>query len=277
MKKLLSIILSLLTASTMLAAVNQLSFTPNVTITPGGTATITVMMDNQDEVAGFQFEMLLPEGLSVVTNAKGKMEFKLNADRIDDHVVTSNLRKNGKISVMSYSATAEPYYGTSGQILSFAVKADESYTGPNVIEISDINISSCLGVKVNEIATASIKVKNPVVATSISLDKLYAVVMEGESAAFVATVEPLDVAMKDVVWSTSDATIATVDQNGNVTGLKKGVALITATTKDGTNLTAQGVVIVDKKVEDFLEGDIDHDGVIDIADVTELILKVLSK
>lgn len=275
MKKLLSIILSLLTASTMLAAVNQLSFTPNVTITPGGTATITVMLENQDEVAGFQFEMLLPEGLSVVTNAKGKMEFKLNADRIDDHVVTSNLRKNGKISVMSYSATAEPYYGTSGQILSFAVKADESYTGTHAIEISDINISSCLGVKVNEITTASIKVKNPVVATSISLDKLYAVVMEGESAAFVATVEPLDVAMKDVAWNTSDATIATVDQNGNVAGLKKGVALITATTKDGTNLTAQGVVIVDK--EDFLEGDIDHDGVIDIADVTKLILKVLSK
>lgn len=275
MKKLLSIILSLLTASTMLSAVNQLSFTPNVTITPGGTATITVMMENQDEVAGFQFEMLLPEGLSVVTNAKGKMEFKLNADRIDDHVVTSNLRKNGKISVMSYSATAEPYYGTSGQILSFAVKVDESYTGSNAIEISDINISSCLGVKVNEITKASIKVKNPVVATSISLDKLYAVVMEGESAAFVATVEPLDVAMKDVAWNTSDATIATVDQNGNVTGLKKGVELITATTKDGSNLTAQGVVIVDK--EDFLEGDIDHDGVIDIADVTELILKVLSK
>ena len=275
MKKLLSIILSLLTASTMLAAVNQLSFTPNVTITPGGTATITVMMDNQDEVAGFQFEMLLPEGLSVVTNAKGKMEFKLNADRIDDHVVTSNLRKNGKISVMSYSATAEPYYGTSGQILSFAVKADESYSGTHAIEISDINISSCLGVKVNEITTASIKLKNPVVATSISLDKLYAVVMEGESAAFVATVEPLDVTMKDVEWSTSDASIATVDQNGNVAGLKKGVALITATTKDGSNLTAQGVVIVDK--EDFLEGDIDHDGVIDIADVTELILKVLSK
>ena len=71
MKKLLSIILSLLTASTMLAAVNQLSFTPNVTITPGGTATITVMMDNQDEVAGLQFEMLLPQGLSVVTNAIG--------------------------------------------------------------------------------------------------------------------------------------------------------------------------------------------------------------
>ena len=131
--------------------------------------------------------------------------------------------------------------------------------------------------KVNEITTASIEVKapsdNPVVATSISLDKLYAVVMEGESAAFVATVEPLDVTMKDVEWSTSDASIATVDQNGNVAGLKKGVALITATTKDGSNLTAQGVV--DK--EDFLEGDIDHDGVIDIADVTELILKVLSK
>ena len=197
----------------------------------------------------------------------------------DSDVMPATFSVSEKAIEMSYSATAEPYYGTSGQILSFAVKADESYTGTHAIEISDINISSCLGVKVNEITTASIEVKapsdNPVVATSISLDKLYAVVMEGESATFVATVEPFDVTMKDVEWSTSDTTIATVDQNGNVTGLKKGVALITATTKDGTNLTAQGVVIVDK--EDFLEGDIDHNGIIDIADVTELIIKVLSK
>ncbi len=265
----------------MMAAANQLSFTPYVNITPGGTATIIVTLDNQAKVAGFQFEMSLPEGLSIVTNTKGKMEFTLNADRIDDHVVTSNLRKNGKISVMSYSATAEPYYDTSGQILSFAVKADESYTGTHTIEICDINISSCTGVKINDITTASIEIKatseTPVLATNISLDKLYAELKEGDSTTFIATVAPIDVTLKDVEWMSRDSSIATVDQIGNVVGVKKGVTLITASTKDGSNLHAQSVVIVDKKANDVHEGDINHDGDIDIADVTELILKILSK
>ena len=53
------------------AATNGLTFTPSVDITAGGTATITVNMDNQPDIAGFQFDMIMPEGLSVVSNSKG--------------------------------------------------------------------------------------------------------------------------------------------------------------------------------------------------------------
>ena len=37
---------------------------------------------------------------------------------------------------------------------------------------------------------------------------------------------------KDVIWSSSDETIATVDSNGKVTGIKNGEATITVTTSD---------------------------------------------
>ena len=53
----------------------------------------------------------------------------------------------------------------------------------------------------------------------------------GEVANFSATVLP-NTAPQDVVWSTSNASIAIVDENGKVTGLKPGTAKIKATAKD---------------------------------------------
>ncbi|MGD9605228.1 MAG: Ig-like domain-containing protein [Bacilli bacterium] len=53
----------------------------------------------------------------------------------------------------------------------------------------------------------------------------------GETATFKAAVLP-NTAPQDVVWSTSDATIAIVDEAGLVTGLKPGAVKIKATAKD---------------------------------------------
>lgn len=53
-------------------------------------------------------------------------------------------------------------------------------------------------------------------------------------------------AYQAVDWSTSDSSIATVDVNGLVTARGVGVATITATTKDGTQLTCQNSVRVEK-------------------------------
>lgn len=42
---------------------------------------------------------------------------------------------------------------------------------------------------------------------------------------------------KDVTWSSSDPTIVTVDENGNITGIKEGTATITATDSNGKTAT----------------------------------------
>ena len=68
--------------------------------------------------------------------------------------------------------------------------------------------------------------------TGISLDRTKVKIMEGESVTLVATVTPDNADNKNVTWTTSSEAIATVDNNGKVTGVKAGSATITATTED---------------------------------------------
>ena len=59
-----------------------------------------------------------------------------------------------------------------------------------------------------------------------------------------ATVLPKDAENKNVIWKSSDESIATVDQTGKVTGVAEGTATITATTEDSW-LTDFCIVTVD--------------------------------
>lgn len=69
--------------------------------------------------------------------------------------------------------------------------------------------------------------------TGISLDRPTATIKEGESITLVATVTPANADNKNVTWSTSSEAVATVGNNGKVTGVKAGSATITAMTEDG--------------------------------------------
>lgn len=66
----------------------------------------------------------------------------------------------------------------------------------------------------------------------------------GDTKQLHVTILPKDAYVQDVVWSSDDEEIATVDQDGRVTGHKVGVANIEVTTIDGSNLTASCKVVV---------------------------------
>ena len=63
-----------------------------------------------------------------------------------------------------------------------------------------------------------------------------------------ATVTPDKTTNKNVKWTSSNKKIATVDKNGYVTAKGKGIARITATTTDGSNLSATCTVTVKQVV-----------------------------
>lgn len=63
-----------------------------------------------------------------------------------------------------------------------------------------------------------------------------------------ATVTPNETTNKNVKWTSNNKKIATVDKNGYVTAKSKGVARITATTTDGSNLSATCTVTVKQMV-----------------------------
>ena len=72
-------------------------------------------------------------------------------------------------------------------------------------------------------------------------------VFEGTTAALDINLTPED-AYNVLEWSSSDESTATVDNKGNVTGVKPGKVTITAKSTDGSNLTATAEVTVKKVV-----------------------------
>ena len=83
-------------------------------------------------------------------------------------------------------------------------------------------------------ATCKVTVVGKVISvTGVSLDKTTLTLTEGEDATLVATVKPDDASNKQVTWESDKVAVATVDENGKVTAVKAGTAVITVTTKDG--------------------------------------------
>jgi len=98
-------------------------------------------------------------------------------------------------------------------------------------------------------ATCTVTVSSNVVpVASVTLNKTELSLEEGESETLTATVLPENATDKTVSWSSGDATIATVDQNGKVTAVKEGSTTVTA--KAGEK-SAICTVTVTKPAEPF--------------------------
>ena len=67
----------------------------------------------------------------------------------------------------------------------------------------------------------------------ITLDITDVSIKVGETAVLTPTIIPDNATNKSVKWSSSSDDVATVDNNGKVTGIKEGSATITVTTSDG--------------------------------------------
>jgi len=69
--------------------------------------------------------------------------------------------------------------------------------------------------------------------SSIQLDRNGLSILTGGSDKLTARILPSDAADKTIVWTVSDSSIATVDQNGNIKAISKGQTTVTVTTNDG--------------------------------------------
>lgn len=82
------------------------------------------------------------------------------------------------------------------------------------------------------------KIPRTIPVSSITLDKSEASLTIGETLQLTATLLPEEATDKSVTWSSSDEKVATVTAEGLVTAVGIGKAVITATTNDGTSLSA---------------------------------------
>ena len=95
-------------------------------------------------------------------------------------------------------------------------------------------------------ATCSVEVG--LYVTGITLNKTALTLNEGQTETLSANVAPEDAYDKTLTWSSSNTSVATVDQTGKVTAVSKGTATITATAKDGSGKKATCSVTVIRPV-----------------------------
>ena len=96
----------------------------------------------------------------------------------------------------------------------------------------------------NKSASCIVHVYKLNLTESISFENSSIEIFQGESVILKPIIYPANVSNKVLAWVSSNPSCALVNNDGTVNGLSKGTAIITATTTDGTNLSASCQVVI---------------------------------
>ena len=130
-----------------------------------------------------------------------------------------------------------------------------------------VNAIVSMGNSTKVILNENVDVDIPLV-TSISLDKEKLEFYFTIPQKIKATVLPDNAVRKTLNWTSSDDSVAVVDQNGVVRAISNGNAIITCTTTDGSNISKSVNVTVSDIPKGFSnKGDVNNDGKVDLVDV----------
>ena len=157
------------------------------------------------------------------------MLFRSNADNQEVTISTSNSAI--ATAILSTDQTGQPIVVVTGVAV-----------GTANITITSVDNSQATATLPVTVTPAIIPV------TSVALDVNSLELYTGEKRKLTATITPNEATNKKIMWSSSNSSIATVDDNGNVTAIASGQAIVTVTTEDGAK-TATCEVIVKTKVE----------------------------
>ena len=141
---------------------------------------------------------------------------------------------------VSLTATVMPENATDKSVIWSTSDEEIATVNDGVVTAVKIGCATITAKSGDKSATCAITVAATPV-TSVTLDKTTASLKTGETVTLTATVKPDDATDKTVIWSTSDASVATVN-DGVVTAKKVGTATITAKAGDKSATCAITVV-----------------------------------
>lgn len=133
MKKYLLTLLSFFTIQTIVFATNTVEVKP-LSISKGGTAKLEIQLENSDEIKAFQFDLVLPDGITV-TNVEKSERLPDGIDLYYNALSTANTYR-----IIGYQIGNTPFSGTSGCFVYVTLSASDALTvGSNLTgNISDI-------------------------------------------------------------------------------------------------------------------------------------------
>lgn len=138
-------------------------------------------------------------------------------------------------SIFPDNATSKRVYWTSSNVNVVTVSSDSQDLLKGTLKgvsAGEATIKAYIEDNRDLFATCKVTVSKAKLE-SLSLEENEKTVMQGEVFKLKPVFTPTYVTNKNVVWSSSDKTIATVDKDGNVNTLHSGECIITAISEDG--------------------------------------------
>ena len=180
-----------------------------------------------------------------------------NVDNLSNITTSEPTEKGIETSTISTSdeatpdeITTEPSSPTTeSSTIESSTEPSSSTTESSTIESSTEPSSSTTESSTIESSTEPTTTKpTDIKVSSIKLNTKNHTMYSNQYVQLKATVLPNNAYNKSVTWKSSNSKIATVDKNGKVKALKVGNAIITATSTDGSNVSAQCKIKVVQRV-----------------------------
>ena len=111
-------------ANTDVSVSDNVIYIEPFSVTPGGQTAVSIKMKNTAAIRGFQFDLYLPDGVTAVKSAKGRIQGTLSAGRLpedDEHDLTFSEQPDGAIRFLCSSQYDETFTGSDGEVATLQV------------------------------------------------------------------------------------------------------------------------------------------------------------
>ena len=222
--------------------VATVSTTGEVTAVAPGKAAITVTTEDGAKTAKCELTVKA-KTIHVESITLNKTELRL--ERLDRYTLTATVKPdnatNKEVKWTSSDETIVSIFMGNGNLW-----AHNAGTAIITATTVDGGLTATCKVTVKELGAVDV--------TGISLNKSTTTLFIGSKETLTATIKPSNATDKTVTWDSSDPAVASVN-NGEVTAIKAGKAIITATAKDGGYTATCEVNVSDQSPEIKIDKD----------------------
>ena len=121
---------------------NMLYIADGLRFSKNKTNLLPVSLKNKDQVVGFQLDVVLPDGMSLALNNKGKYDIT-KTDRLADHSLSSNILPDGSIRIVGTSMNNDIIADVDGALVNIGVDVtDWLANGEYAIQLKNVKMTN---------------------------------------------------------------------------------------------------------------------------------------
>ena len=218
---------------------DNIIYASDVEVAPGEDFTVSFNMKNlETAMTGFQYNVTLPEGITVCKDGDGFLEASLSTARTTTaktNTFDASIVSDGTLMVLAASTKNFTFSGTDGEVVTVKMHADENIAaGTYALSIDRIELTDDKGTpfRPGEAIVSAITVKAPQALTEVDFDFTDPASLGITPAANIDdAVDITKPITKGAVTATlTDGAEVTIDDDAYILEIAKGGALVLSTT-----------------------------------------------